>query len=125
MAPVQTMHIALLVAFIFFLALGLFDLYLVIRKGTGSSISNAFVNLGMGRGRFSIFALGTCVGHLFFYMYPASENDPFTTRMLDGGCGAVAAICILYLISGNARRSSLSRQSEDQNPNLEFDKEFL
>lgn len=97
------MPLAGLVLFILCLILAFVDLFLVLWGGTGRSVSSFMLNLGFGKGRFTIFAFGCTIGHLFFYMYQEGTPDPFWPRMFDAACGAVAGICaekIIALIRG-------------------------
>ncbi len=49
--------------------LGIYDLYCVLIKGTGSSISNWLINAGF-KSPVIVFVFGFLAGHLFGYMSP-------------------------------------------------------
>lgn len=91
------MPLAGLVLFILCLVLAFVDLFLVLWGGTGKSVSSFMLNLGFGKGRFTVFAFGCTIGHLFFYMYQDGHTDPGPQRWFDAACGAVAALSIRYL----------------------------
>lgn len=91
------MPLAGLVLFVLCLALAFVDLFLVLWGGTGRSVSSFMLNLGFGKGRFTVFAFGCTIGHLFFYMYREGEADPGPQRLFDAACGAVLALCVRYL----------------------------
>lgn len=76
--PTHEMPIALLVPFILLFAMMIFDLGLVVFRGTGSSISNAMVTAGF-KSPFLVFCCGNVTGHLLFYMQPITCVDRFTT----------------------------------------------
>lgn len=62
-----TMGMTPLVVFILLIVAGLYDLYMVVFHGTGSSISNFMINVGF-KAPFVVFVSGAVVSHLFFYM---------------------------------------------------------
>lgn len=92
------MPVAGLTLFICCLVLAFVDLFCVLIRGTGNSVSNFMLNLGFGTGRFVVYAFGCTNGHLFFYMYQQGTPDPFWPRMFDAACGGVFALCAKYLI---------------------------
>lgn len=63
------MGYAPLVIFILFIVAGIVDLGFVVFSGTGSSISNAMINIGF-KSPLVVFVCGLVAGHLFFYMVP-------------------------------------------------------
>ena len=64
------MSLAGLVVTIVVIALGIFDLALVLFGGTGSSISNFLITVGF-KDPVVVFMVGFICGHLFGYMQPA------------------------------------------------------
>lgn len=62
-----------LVIFVVFIVVGIIDLGFVVFTGTGSSISNAMINIGF-KSPLVVFVCGLVAGHLFFYMYPKKEK---------------------------------------------------
>ena len=68
------MGLAPLVIFILLIVAGLVDLGFVVFGGTGTSISNAMINIGF-KSPLVVFVSGLICGHLFFYMYPKKEKE--------------------------------------------------
>jgi hypothetical protein len=69
MNPKWDMGHAPLVILILFIIAGIIDLGFVVFSGTGSSISNAMINIGF-KSPLVVFVSGLVAGHLFFYMTP-------------------------------------------------------
>ena len=67
-----TMPLAGLVTTIVIIILGIVDLIFVLRRGTGTSVSNFLINVGFKSPVF-VFAIGFVAGHLFGYMTPAEK----------------------------------------------------
>lgn len=66
------MGTAPLIIFILFIVVGITDLGFVVFTGTGTSISNAMINIGF-KSPLVVFVSGLVAGHLFFYMTPAKQ----------------------------------------------------
>lgn len=64
-----------LVFFICFFVLMFYDLIVVIKRGTNSSVSQFLINLGFKSPVFCI-TFGTAIGHLFIYMVPNEHWGP-------------------------------------------------
>lgn len=69
-----TMSTAGLVVTILVTVAGIFDLYFVLFKGTGSSISNFMINAGF-KSPVIVFAIAFLCGHLFGYMTLKYKGD--------------------------------------------------
>lgn len=61
------------------IALGIYDLVVVLCTGTGSSISQYLVNAGF-KSPVLVFAFGFVAGHLFGNMNPIPEGDTHVSR---------------------------------------------
>lgn len=86
-----------LVVFVAILALAIYDLIVVIRKGTASSISQFLITTAF-KAPFVSFAFGATVGHLFFVMYDANCTLNWTERMIVAGCGAGVALGVSEIV---------------------------
>lgn len=63
-----------LIVFITLIVLGIIDFGFVLFRGTGGTISNAMVQMGI-KAPFWPFVFGCVCGHLFFYMKPAGGTN--------------------------------------------------
>lgn len=68
------MGYAPLIIFIMFIVAGIIDLGFVVFGGTGSSFSNALINIGINA-PFTAFVFGLIAGHLFFKMSPKKNES--------------------------------------------------
>jgi len=68
-----TMPLAGLITTIGIITLGIIDLFFVLFKGTGSSVSNFLVQAGF-KAPMVVFAFGFVCGHLFGYMRLESKE---------------------------------------------------
>lgn len=79
-----------LVVFIAILALAIYDLAVVVFRGTGSSISQFLIKTAFKSPLVS-FGFGAAAGHLFFLMYDTNCTLDWPERILVAACGAVIA----------------------------------
>lgn len=61
------MNTTALVVFTFFIALGIYDAYVVYTKGVGTTVSRFLQGIGF-KSPLMVFMFGAIMGHLFFYM---------------------------------------------------------
>jgi len=93
--PKMTMSKTALITFISLIAFALFDLGMVIFGGTGSSVSNFLINVGIKSPIFC-FTLGCTVGHLFYMMAPEDqwENNTPIKRLKQSALMMFCAVII-------------------------------
>lgn len=70
----MTMSLTGLVVTIVIIGLGIFDLTMVLFKGTGSSVSDFMIRAGF-HAPMLVFAVGFVCGHLFGYMKLEKEKE--------------------------------------------------
>lgn len=94
------MPLAGLVTCILIITLGIVDLFFVLFKGSGSSVSNFLVNAGV-KAPFVTFTFGCVCGHLFLYMTPLGNPIQYNWFVMSQGLCAGFAIGFLtrYLLS--------------------------
>lgn len=83
-----TMSLTALVVYICILTLALYDLTVVVFKGTTSSISQFLIRTSL-KSPLINGAFFASIGHLWFIMYPIDCHFDWVERMVVAGCGAV------------------------------------
>lgn len=80
-----------LVVFVGILSLAIYDLFKVIKKGTGSTVSQFLVTTAF-RSPVVSFGFGATVSHLFFYVYKEGCASGQLERVSYGLAGAGVAL---------------------------------
>lgn len=91
-----------LVVYIGILALAIYDLTVVVFKGTASSVSQFLIRTAF-RSPLITFAFGATCGHLFLYMWDSDCSPDWTERLIIGTCGAVIGAVLTYGVCSYAR----------------------
>lgn len=94
-----------LIVFIAFIVLGIIDLGFVVFRGTGGTISNAMVQMGI-RAPFWPFVVGAVCGHLLWYMQPVGCTDHFTPAYQIGYYALLAFAAGTGVIYGRSKYGS-------------------
>lgn len=94
-----TMDTTGLIVYIGILALAIYDLTVVVLKGTASSVSQFLISTSFKSPLVS-FAFGATVGHLFFFMWDTDCYVNWGERLLIAACGAGFALGVEQLIRG-------------------------
>jgi hypothetical protein len=83
-----TMDTTGLVVYIGILTLAIYDLTVVLLKGTTSSVSQFLINT-VFKSPLVSFTFGATCGHLFFYMWDTDCQPNLVERFLVAGCGMI------------------------------------
>lgn len=83
-----TMNTTSMVVYIGILTLAIYDLTVVVFKGTASSVSQFLITTAFKSPPVSI-AFGVTIGHLWGVMWPMEAEMDWKKRMVIAGCGAV------------------------------------
>lgn len=90
------MNTAGLVVFIAVLGLAIYDLIVVLRKGTGSSVSQFLIRAGF-KSPLVVSAFAMSFGHLFLVMWDTDCVMNWPERLTVAGCGAVIGAVITHV----------------------------
>lgn len=88
-----TMDTTALVVYILILTLAIYDLTVVLFKGTTSSVSQFLIKTSL-KSPLVTFAFGATIGHLFFFMWDTDCTPNWAERLVVAGCGAVVGAIV-------------------------------